>query len=124
MDQKQPGQVIRELLDERGWTQLDLARVLGRPIPTVNEIIQGKRGIMPEMAVALSAALGHDAHFWMRLDANRQLAAAESSNDDVRRRAAIFDMVPVKDMEKRGWIKKTSSVDALEAELRQFFAAD
>ena len=42
-------------LETRGWDQADLARVLDerRPLPTVNEIIHGKRAIMPEMAVDL-----------------------------------------------------------------------
>lgn len=48
-----PGDYIREELEKRGWSQADLANILRRPLPTVNEIIQGKRGIMPEMAVGL-----------------------------------------------------------------------
>src|SRR5437762_1484660 len=88
---RHPGEVIREMLEKRGWAQIDLARILGRPIPTINEIIQGKRGLMPEMALALAAAFGNDAQFWMTLEANRQLANAESPSDDVRRRAAIFE---------------------------------
>jgi HTH-type transcriptional regulator/antitoxin HigA len=123
-DAKQPGQVIREMLEERGWTQTDFARILDRPIPTVNEIIQGKRAIMPEMAMALAAALGRDARFWLSLEANRQLAFAEDPGGDVRKRAALFEMAPIKDMEKRGWINRTTTAAELEGELRRFFGCD
>ena len=33
-----PGYRIQAELDERGWTQKDLAEVLGRPIQAVNEM--------------------------------------------------------------------------------------
>jgi len=56
-----PGERIRVEMDARGWTQRDLAKVLGRPLPAVNEIIQGKRAMTPEMAIALEGAFGIDA---------------------------------------------------------------
>ena len=71
MDQiKSPGELIRSELDARGWTQRDLALILDRPLPAINEIIQGKRAISQEMAISLSAAFGVDAVKWLHLDAN------------------------------------------------------
>ena len=43
-----PGEFLREELEERGWTQADLAEIMGRPLVLVNEIIAGKRGITAE----------------------------------------------------------------------------
>lgn len=40
-----PGELIREELEARGWTQTDLAEILGRPLKLVNDIILGKRTI-------------------------------------------------------------------------------
>jgi HTH-type transcriptional regulator/antitoxin HigA len=51
-----PGFYIKEELDERGWSQRDLAYVLGCPDQAINMIVSGKRGITPEMAKALAAA--------------------------------------------------------------------
>ena len=62
-----PGEYIREELDARGWTQLDLAEILGRPPQAINEVIAGKRSITPEMAKGLSAAFGTSAQLWMNL---------------------------------------------------------
>lgn len=124
-DVKHPGQVIRELLEERGWTQVDLARIIGRPVPALNEVVQGKRGIGPELALSLGAAFGNGPQFWMNLEVERQLAEANhSQGDEVRRRAALFDMAPVKEMEKRGWIKRTTTAEELETELKRFFGTD
>ena len=40
-----PGDVIKEELEARAWTQTDLAEILGRPQRVVSEIIHGKRAI-------------------------------------------------------------------------------
>lgn len=53
---KTPGEVIRALLKERGWTQEYLARLMGRYRPEVNNLISGKTGITAETAVALAAS--------------------------------------------------------------------
>ena len=53
-----PGDFIREELDARGWTQRDLAEILGRPTQAINAIINAKKEVTPETAVALGAALG------------------------------------------------------------------
>lgn len=118
---KSPGEVIRELLVDRGWTQTDLARVLDRSVSTVNEIIQGKQSITPEIAQALAAAFFNEPQYWISLEGNYQIATSKLSVDGVRRRSSLFDIAPVKEMEKRGWIKKTASADELEAELCRFF---
>jgi len=42
-----PGEFIREELEARGWTQGDLAHIMGRPLRLVNELIAGKKQITP-----------------------------------------------------------------------------
>ena len=119
-----PGEFIRQELEKRGWGQADLAQILGRPLPTINEIIQGKKAIMPEMAVALGVAFGTGPEVWMQREAQYRLSLVERDSPDIERRARMFALAPVKDMERRGWIKKTESADALEVELRRFFEVD
>src|ERR1043165_9441759 len=118
---KTPGEYIREELQKRGWTQPDLAKILARPLPTVNEIIQGKRAIMPEMAVALGEAFETGAEIWMHREASYRLSLVKEGGTLVRKRARLFDLAPSKDMQERGWIKMTDDVTELESELCRFF---
>jgi HTH-type transcriptional regulator/antitoxin HigA len=120
-----PGDRIRDALASRGWTQADLARILGRPLPTVNEVIQGKRAIMPEMAVALGVAFGEAPEVWMHLEADYRLSLVKDSDArQVRSRARLYEIAPVKEIQKRGWIKQTEDVAELEKELKRFFHVD
>ena len=48
-----PGELIREELEARGWTQVDLAEILGRPVRLVNELVAGKKQITPDTAKGL-----------------------------------------------------------------------
>jgi len=105
----------------RGWTQEDLARITAKPLRTINRIIQGKHAIIPEMAVALGIAFGDGAEVWMRRESAYRLSLIDQADPEVQRRAAIYQKAPVKDMEKRGWIAKTASIDELERELSRFF---
>ena len=63
-----PGEFLRDELEERGWTQVELADILGKSIPLVNEIILGKREITPATAHALAAVLGTTAQYWLNLE--------------------------------------------------------
>jgi HTH-type transcriptional regulator / antitoxin HigA len=116
-----PGELIRAELKLRGWTQDDLAKIIGKPTPRINELIQGKLAISPEMASALGAAFGSSAATWMQADTNYRLSLASLDTSDVERRAKLFSVAPIKDMEKRGWIQRTTTVNELEEELKRFF---
>jgi len=116
-----PGEYIREELGERGWTQLDLAEILGRPPQVVNEIVAGKRSITPETARGLAEAFGTTAQLWMNLEASYQLSRVSAKDDTVSRRALLYGLAPVKEMQRRGWIGTTSNVDVLEAQLLGFY---
>jgi HTH-type transcriptional regulator/antitoxin HigA len=116
------GERIRQELKRRGWTQADLAKVMDRPLPTINELITGRTQISPETAVQLQVALGVDAREWLALENERQLANIRTSDPEVERRAKLFDLAPVKEMEKRGWIQRTRSASELESALREFFS--
>ena len=67
------GEFLREELDERGWTRIDLAEIMVRPIVLVNGVISGKRGITPKTAKGLAAARGASPELWLHLEAAYQL---------------------------------------------------
>jgi HTH-type transcriptional regulator/antitoxin HigA len=118
-----PGDFIQEELDARGWTQGDLADVMGRPVETVNRLIKGRLAITPETARGLGAAFGTSAQMWMNLDSSYQLAQT-NSDDAIARRSKVYGTAPVKDMVKRGWIESSSNADVLERQILEFFEID
>lgn len=117
-----PGDFIREELEERGWSQADLAKIIGQDESNVSKIIAGKTAITPTTAKQLANAFGTSAQFWMNLETAYRLANSDDGDDTtVRRAAEIYELAPVREMERRQWIKRTDSVAALEQELTRFF---
>jgi HTH-type transcriptional regulator/antitoxin HigA len=88
-----PGEFLKEELEARGWSQADLADILGRPPRLVSEIIGGKRAISPETAQGLGEA----------------------------KRAKLFEKAPIKELIRRHWIKACEDANELEAQLLAFF---
>ncbi|WP_158858271.1 helix-turn-helix transcriptional regulator [Lunatibacter salilacus] len=61
----------------KGISQTDLAKRMGRPVKTINEIIQGKAAITPETAIQLEWALDIPASFWLESERNYRLELAK-----------------------------------------------
>ncbi|QOY90734.1 HigA family addiction module antitoxin [Paludibaculum fermentans] len=104
-----PGEILAEEIEALGWSQSDMAAVVGRPVQAINEIIAGRKAITPETAVALSQALGTSAEYWLTLEASYRLdllhARGGSPTGDVERRARLFSKVPIKELIRLGWIQ-------------------
>jgi HTH-type transcriptional regulator/antitoxin HigA len=116
-----PGEFIKEELEARGWTQTDLAEILGRPFQLVNDIIAGKRAITPETAKGLGDAFGTGAEFWLNMESIYQLNQVKNADRDVAKRARLYALAPLKDMIKRGWIEFSGTVEVLEKQVCEFF---
>lgn len=86
-----PGEYIKDEIEARGWTQRDLARVLGRSEPKVSELINGKRAVTVQTARELAAAFGTSAEVWLRLEAQWRLRRDESPVDAIERRSKRMD---------------------------------
>lgn len=116
-----PGDLLRSLLDERGWTQEELALITNCSRQSISAILSGRSGITAEMATALAAAFNNEPSEWLRLDMERQLALVKGDASDVEKRVKLFEIAPVRDMQRRGWIADTKELDELEGELKHFF---
>jgi addiction module HigA family antidote len=116
-----PGEFIRDELEARGWTQTDLAEILGRPLKAVSEILTGKRAITPETATGLGEAFGVDPQFWMNLESAYRLSKVDSKAGEVSRRARLYALAPVRGMIRRHWINDAEDIDGLEREVLKFF---
>jgi HTH-type transcriptional regulator/antitoxin HigA len=117
---KTPGEVIQVLVDERGWTQEEFALIIGRSKRNVSDLILGRSGITPETAILLAAVFGNSPHEWLELESRYRLSLAKASTVDIERRAQLFTSAPIREMQRRGWIKATDDLAELEAELKRF----
>ena len=88
-----PGDFIREELEARGWTQSDLAAILGRPFQTINQIVNGRKAITSRTARELEAALGPSAEFWMNLETSYRLHKESDPDPEITLRAREHDKV-------------------------------
>lgn len=114
------------MLEERGWAQDDLSKITGVRRQTFSSIISGKSGISPEMALKLSAAFGNPAAEWLQWDSDFQLANVIQETDvkSIGDMKILYEVAPVRDMERRGWIRPTESAEELRSELSAFYDGD
>tara|TARA_R110002072_G_scaffold103458_3_gene226948 strand:+ start:947 stop:2047 length:1101 start_codon:yes stop_codon:yes gene_type:complete len=115
-----PGEVIREELEARDWTQSDLAKLMGRTVATVNEIVNGKRKITHRTAEQLEEAFGIDSGFWMRLELEYQESIRPEPRG-VSEMSKLMNFAPIKEMQRRGWLPKTNSTPELRDAVLAFF---
>lgn len=116
-----PGDFLQEELEARGWSQTELAEIMGRPVRLINEIIAGKRTITPETAVQLGDSLGTGPEVWLNLESQYQLSKVQTSDGKIARRARLYQRFPVREMIKRGWVASHASIEDLEQAFCSFF---
>ncbi len=69
-----PGEILEEeFIKPLGITQSELARKLNVSVRAVNEIINKKRKITPEMAIRLALVFGNTPEFWLELQTDYDL---------------------------------------------------
>ena len=73
-----PGRIVRqECLDPLDLTVKEAAKRLGVTRQTLNNLVNGKAGISPEMSIRLSKAFGSSPEVWLGLQMEYDLAQAE-----------------------------------------------
>jgi HTH-type transcriptional regulator/antitoxin HigA len=98
-----PGATLRDLLEERGWKQRELAHRLGRPAQAVNEILAGKKEITEDTALELERVLEVPAHFWLAREARyREYLARRRSAEGLGRHLPWLEQFPLKALQAAG----------------------
>jgi HTH-type transcriptional regulator/antitoxin HigA len=115
-----PGTHIRREMEARGWSQSDLAEILGRPIQAVNQILNGKKAITSITARGLEDATEIPAETWLNLESQYRLSLARRSDSAVTQRAELFSRAPVADMRRRGWVRDTRDIGKLKQDVLKF----
>jgi addiction module HigA family antidote len=79
------GLVFRQCIVPLGLTITQAAAALGVTRTTLSELVNGKRGISPEMAVRLSSVFGGSAESWLTQQAYYDLAHVRTDRLKLRR---------------------------------------
>jgi antitoxin HigA-1 len=78
------GFVLRQCIEPLGLS-ITAAAALGVTRTTLSELVNGKRGISPEMAVRLSKVFGGSAESWLVQQAQYELAHVRADRIKVKR---------------------------------------
>lgn len=80
-----PGETVRyDCLDPLGLTVTEGAKVLGVTRQALNNLVNGKSGISPEMAIRLSKAFGSSPETWLKMQLDYDLAKARQREDTIQ----------------------------------------
>ena len=124
-----PGQLIKTLLEERGWTNRTLAIVLDMSEGGISQLVSDKRAVNAEVAIVLEELFNVRAEQFLELQKSYDLGKARlSSRPDPGRtiRAHLFGGLPISEMLKRGWITADNvrDVGKVQTELMRFFGVN
>ena len=80
-----PGKIIRhDCLVPLGLTVTAAAKVLRVSRQALNNLLNGKAGVTPEMAIRLEKAFGGTADTWLRMQMNYDLARAMKAGNKIK----------------------------------------
>ena len=89
-----PGRIVRQdCIEPLGLTVTAAAKALGVTRQALNNVVNGKAGISPEMAIRLAKAFGSTPEVWLGVQMDYDLARAEraAGKIKVRRLAAAAE---------------------------------
>ena len=80
-----PGRIVRqECIEALGLTVTAAAQGLGVTRKALSELVNGKSGISPEMAVRLSKAFGSSPELWLGLQMDYDLAQLQTKAGKIK----------------------------------------
>jgi addiction module HigA family antidote len=80
-----PGRIVRqECIEPLGLTVTAAAKGLGVTRKALSELLNGKFGISPEMAVRLSKAFGSSPEVWLGLQMDYDLAQVQRRGSEIK----------------------------------------
>ena len=117
-----PGWVLEERLAANGISQAEFARRCDRSPKLISEIIAGKAPVEAKTALQFEKVLGVSANIWLGIEKRYRLhLLREAEAREAEASAAWARSFPVKELAKRGAIRKVSSAGEKVMELLSFF---
>ncbi len=102
-----PGDTVLDLLEEREWSQQELAARLGYSTKHVNQLIKGHVPLSEEAAVRLHSVLGGSVGFWLTREAQyREQMALQEEARSFSAMVPWLEKFPVKELMDLGALPK------------------
>jgi addiction module HigA family antidote len=80
-----PGRIVKhDCLEPLGLSVAEGAKILGVTRQALNNVVTGKSGISPEMAIRLTKAFGSTEETWLRMQLAYDLAAARKNANKIK----------------------------------------
>lgn len=108
LDNIHPGKILNEKLIESGYSQREVAAILGIAHSHLNDILNGKKNINPSIAISLEAIKIENAIFWLNLQMVYQLNQLRNDSEMIKKNSAIeewnsyVNLIPVKYFKNQG----------------------
>ena len=117
-----PGSTVADLLEERGWTQQELAQRSGFTTKHISLLINGKAPVTEDTAVKLERVLGSTMRFWMTREAQyREARARLEERKALSGKGGWLQRLPIKEMVRFGWIRSFENTGDQVRECLRFF---
>lgn len=113
-----PGDTIMDIMDERDWSQVELARRLGFSTKHLNQLIKGKVSLTDDTALRLERVLGSTANFWLNREAKyRERLARLNVKERYHNWVGWLDNLPLADLKKADIIPDQRITKSIKPEL-------
>lgn len=121
-----PGYFIKDQLEQREWTQNELAEVLGITPRHLSQVMSGESALGYELAIQLGQVFDTSPQLWSNLYLSYALwnEQVEEEVSETGIKAGIYERMPVRDMVKKGWLKEPKSVRDLQQQVAKFWGKD
>lgn len=101
-----PGDTLLDIIEERDWTQAELAQRLGYTTKHVNQLIKGKVPLTEEAAIRLERVVGSTVGFWLAREAKyRERCARLAAKEKFAGWIDWLDQLPLKELMGAGIIE-------------------
>jgi addiction module HigA family antidote len=85
--------LLEEFLDPMGLSQRELVDAIHVPYQRINDIVNGRRGIMPSTALRLAKYFNMTPDFWMNVQLRWEMNFAQQ--DEIKVLETIHPLVPI-----------------------------
>lgn len=117
-----PGETLREVLEDLGMTQAELAERTGLSPKHINQVVRGVAALSPDTAALLEPVVGVPARLWNSLEASyRSQLSAQRERVSAEADGEWLQRLPCAELKRRGLLPSTKDVADLVLAARRFF---